>query len=263
MLRWGRGRSSRAARWGRRSASSRKDARNELRAIWRIWSQSSPSAAAVCDVVLADVAAEVRGVVRVDADDQAPLEHPADRVVGEVVEHAELHVRERADGQRHLLRHQPVDQRVVLHAPDAVVDPEDVQHVERLADVLRRPLLPRVRDRQQTLGTGPVVDRRELRRRVARLGRVEPDADDRVAVLQRGLERRHRRVLAQVAQEADDQPRRDAERVPTVRQGARDPVHHRRERDAALGVGLGVEEDLRVAHALVGGRARRYAIVRS
>ena len=48
-------------------------------------------------------------------------------------------------------------------------------------------------------------DARELLGRMAALAAVEADADEAVAVRQRLLERGERRVLAEVAQEAQDQ----------------------------------------------------------
>ena len=134
------------------------------------------------DVVVTDVAAEVRGIVRVDGDDQAAVEHLSDRVVGQVVEDAELHVRQWADRERNLLVDQPVHQRLVLHAPDPVVDAPHVQQVEGFTDVCGRALLPRVRHRQQPFRSRPVEHRLELRRRVPGLRGVESDRRERVAM---------------------------------------------------------------------------------
>ncbi len=66
------------------------------------------------------------------------------------------------------------------------------------------------------------------------------------------LERVERRSLAEVAQEAQDQARRDAELGDAVIEGPADPRATGLEGDAALGVRLGVEEDLGMAHALAG-----------
>src|SRR5262245_25170544 len=60
----------------------------------------------------------------------------------EIIDHAQPHVGERADGQRDLLTRQPPDQRLILHGAHAVIDARDAKQVERLPDVARRPLLP-------------------------------------------------------------------------------------------------------------------------
>ena len=129
-----------------------------------------------------------------------------------------------------------------------MVDAADVEQVEGLPDVGRRALLPGVGNRQEPLGPGPVEDGDEVRGRVAHLGGVEPDGVEHVTVGQRRLERRHRRLGRQVAQEAEDEPRRDPEVPGPVGERVGDAVQHRVERDAALGVGLGVEEHLGVPH---------------
>ena len=118
------------------------------------------------------------------------VEHPAQRVVRQPVDAAQRHVRQRADGQRHLLLAQPGHQRRVLQAADAVVDPLDAEPVERRPDVGGRPLLPRVRHPVQPLvggqGEGPL----EQLRRVADLGAVQADPDDEVAVAAAAAARR-------------------------------------------------------------------------
>ncbi len=81
-----------------------------------------------------------------------------------------------------------------------------VENVQRLPDVLGRPLLAGVRNGEEALGPGAVEDAAELLGRVAGFPGVKPDSDDRVAVRQRSLERRHGRLGAEVAQEAHDQP---------------------------------------------------------
>ena len=126
----------------------------------------------------------------------------------EVGHHRERHVRQRTHRQRDLLGDEAVDERRVLETADAVVDPADAEVVEGLAHVLGRALLAGVRDGEEALGPGAVEHGPEVDRRVPGLRRVEPDRDDVVAVRERGLERRHRRVGAEVAEEAEDQPAR-------------------------------------------------------
>ena len=61
-------------------------------------------------------------------------------------EDAQLDIGERAHGQRHPLGRQTVDEPRILDAAHPVIDPLDPEHVERLPDVLGRPLLAGVRD---------------------------------------------------------------------------------------------------------------------
>ena len=95
----------------------------------------------------------------------------------------------------------------------------DVEQVERLPDVGRRAFLPGVGHGQESLGPGPVEDGDEVRGRVAQLGGVEPDRVQHVTVGQGRLERRHRRLGREVAQEAEDEPRRDPEVARRRRRG--------------------------------------------
>jgi hypothetical protein len=82
-------------------------------------------------------------------------------VVAERVHHAQRHVGQRADGQRGLPVPQLGDQPGVLHGPHAVVDPLDVQQVERLVHGVGAAFLPGVRDQSQALGRGLLVHLRE------------------------------------------------------------------------------------------------------
>ena len=111
------------------------------------------------------------------------------------LEHAQLHVRQRAHRQRHALAREPLHQRRVLDAAHAVVDALDLQHVERAADVCGRPLLAGVGDAVQAELAAAREHARELLRRMAALAAVEADADELVAVRQRLLERRERSRL--------------------------------------------------------------------
>src|SRR4029453_5880655 len=99
----------------------------------------------------------------------------AEVVLPELGEDAQLHVGERADRQRHLLRDEPLDETVVFGAPHAVIDAAYAEQVERLPDVLGRPLLARVRDGEEALRPGAVEDGAELLGRVAGFPGVEPD----------------------------------------------------------------------------------------
>ena len=92
----------------------------------------------------------------------------------------------------------------------------------------------------------------ELLGRVPDFGRVEADPVDHPPVAQRLVERLHRRVGAEVAEETHDQLRREAELLLAVSRRVVNTVEGRLEGDAAGGVGLRVEEDLGVAHVLRG-----------
>jgi hypothetical protein len=111
-------------------------------------------------------------------------------VVAERVDHAQRHVGQRADGQRDLLVAQPGDQFGILHGPDPVVHPFHVEQVKRLTHVIRAALLPGVGHQPQPFGRRQLVDLREQRGRVADLGGVEPDADERVPERQTGPQHR-------------------------------------------------------------------------
>ena len=116
-----------------------------------------PSVSAHGDEVVGDVAAEVRGVVGVDGDAEARARSMREQGGPRACRTpASFTFDERADGERDLLGHQPVDQRGVLDAAHAVIDARDVEQVERLPDVLGRALLAGVRDRQEPLGARPV-----------------------------------------------------------------------------------------------------------
>src|SRR6185369_6027627 len=108
----------------------------------------------------------------------------------------------------------------------------------------RRALLAGVRDAVQAELAGAREDAGELCRRMAALAAVEADADELGAVRQRLLEGRHRLVLAQVAEETQDQRARDTELLRGAVAGARKAIDHGRDRDAARGVRLRVEEEL-------------------
>jgi hypothetical protein len=134
-----------------------------------------------------------------------------------------------------------------------VVDPLDVQQVQRLEHGVRVALLPRVGDEPQAFGRGLRVHLREQRGRVADLGGVEPDADELVPERQRRAEGLGGRVGTQVPQEAHDQVGGDPVRGVGVGQGGGQAAEHRGQRDPVVKVGLRVEEDLCAAYPGRGG----------
>ena len=168
----------------------------------------------------------------------------------ESLEHPEPHVRERADRQGDAFSHEPLHDRGILEAADPVVDPLRSEGVEGAGDRGGRPLLARVGHGAEPQRPALRKHAPELLRRVAPLARVEPHADELLPVgcgLLQGFEGL---VLAQVAEEAHDQGRRDAELRPRPLDRPRQPRHHRLEGHAAGGVGLRVEEDLGPDHVV-------------
>lgn len=82
------------------------------------------------------------------------------------------------------------------------------------------------------------------------LGRIQPEAVDAPDEGLRLGQRGEAFVLAQMAQEAHDQPPRDAPAPRPFGEAVLQPPEHRGKRDAPGRVGLGVEEDLGVDNAI-------------
>ena len=174
-------------------------------------------------------------------------------MVGEGVDHPQAHVGERADGQRNPLPHEPVQERLVLQAADAVVDPFHAEQVEGLPDVRGRALLAGVRHEVQPVRPGEFEHLGEKLGRVADLGGVESDPVDPEVAGQDLPEHGQRFGGRPVPQEGHDQLRADAPVRLRCVEGVAHPAEGGEQRDAPAGVGLRVEEDLRMAHP---GRAR-------
>ena len=175
-------------------------------------------------------------------------------MIDHVVHDAELEVGQRADREGQALVDDAADERVVFQRAVAVVDAVDLEQVQRLPDVLRRAFFAGVGDAQQAALMGGGKDALELLRRMADLGAVEADARQLVEPGFGGLQGVERSVFREVAQEAEDQFRGDAEFSLGGLHGAEQTLDGDAERQAAVGVGLGVEEDLGVAPA-IGGEA--------
>ncbi len=133
-----------------------------------------------------------------------------------------------------------------------MIDAPRLQEVQRLPDVLGRAFLTGVHHAGQAHLPRLSEGSDEFARRVAHLGGVEADGQQVLGEGPGVLQRPQRRVLAEVAQEAQDQARRDSQLCRSVREGAADPHAARLERDTTPGVRLRVEEDLGVTHALTG-----------
>ena len=137
-----------------------------------------------------------------------------------------------------------------------MIEPVDMQHIERLAHIGGRAFLASMGHALQPHGPGPRKHPREFRGWMAKLGRIEPHADDPA---QKGLGRLQGgegRLLIEMAQKAQYQRRGDAMPRLGLGHARQQPFHHHPHRNAARGMGLGVEEDLGVAHIVGGGAGK-------
>ncbi|RMO43578.1 hypothetical protein ALQ43_05327 [Pseudomonas savastanoi pv. glycinea] len=200
--------------------------------------------------VFGHVATEVGRVVRVDGDFHAALEHVEDVVLGHVVEHAELGVGQRADGQRDLFVDDALHQSLVFNGAYTVVDALDLQQVQCFPDVFRRAFFSGVGDGQEALAAGAIKYALELARRVAHLGAIEAHGDERITERQRLIEGFFGFFLGQVTQEAQDQTAVDAQLRLAVFQRTGNPGQHHFKRDTTVGVGLRIEERFGVDNVL-------------
>ena len=105
-------------------------------------------------------------------------------------------------------------------------------------------------DGEEAFAAGAVEDPLELARRMPDFRAVEADGDEGVAERQRLVEGFLRLFLAEVAEEAEDQPMADAQQLLAVLQRGADAGEHHLEGNAAIGVGLRVEERLDVDDVL-------------
>ena len=121
-------------------------------------------------------------------------------------EHLQFDVRERTHGQRHALAREARDQGRILVAAYAVVDALHVQNIEGLLDVARWSFLARMGDGFEPEGARPLEHGGEFRRRMTSFGRIQTDGREQVLVGKCLLERAHGVRLAQIPQEAQDQP---------------------------------------------------------
>ena len=170
--------------------------------------------------------------------------------MGHLVKHPEPHVGEGADGEGQPCIGKIAQQRGILDAAHPVIDALHPELPDRLPDVVRRSLLPRVGHHRQPQFPGPGKDPGKLAGRVALLPRIEADPVQARQV-RRGLcQGGECRLFTQVAQEAHDEPPADAKGCFASLQRPLDAPQHGGKRHAAGGVGLGVEEDLHVHHVI-------------
>ena len=171
----------------------------------------------------------------------------------QVVDHAKLLVGERTYGERDAGRRQIGDQFRVVERPVAMIDAVHAQDIYGFAHIRRRSLLAGMGDQQQTFVLGLGEDVGELGGRMAQLRRVEADAGELVSVHQRLLKSRHGLICAQVTQKAENELGGNTQLVRRLLLAARDAVDHSGKRHTAVGMGLGIEEDLGMAHVVVSG----------
>ncbi len=171
-------------------------------------------------------------------------------MLAHVIEHAELGIGQRADGQRDLLVDDALHQALVFDGAHTVVDALDLQQIEGFPDVLGRAFLAGVGYGQEAFAAGAVENPTELARRVTFLGTVQADRDEGVAKRQGLVEGLLGFFFAEVAQEAEDQSAADAQLLATILEGTVDAIEHDLERNATVGVGLWVEEGLGVDDVL-------------
>ena len=129
-----------------------------------------------------------------------------------------------------------------------MVDPGDLQQIERFLDVVRRALLSGVSDGHQAGIARPGEYPFELARRMAHFRGIQPHPGDAVAVRHGLVQGAKGVILVEMPQETHDQPRGNAELPLALPKRLPDAVQHRLEGHAAPGVALGVEENLGMHH---------------
>jgi hypothetical protein len=143
------------------------------------------------------------------------------------------------------------DQRGILEAAIAMVEPVDLEQVERLLDIFGRTFLAGMGDALEAHRCGGGEDALELRGRMADFGRIEAHAGDPVDP-GLGLGQRLERVfLVEVAQEAEDQLRGDVQPFLGLGHAGEQAVGSHAEGDAAMRVRLRIEEDLGMDDAVL------------
>ena len=203
--------------------------------------------------VVVHVAAEIGRVVAVQRDFDALCQELAKGVIGHGLEYTQADVGERADGQRHAFAHQTRDQSGVLQRPHAVIDARRPQQVEGLADIFRRTFLAGMGNDRLAEGAAAGEDAFELAGRIALFRRIEPEAVD-PRQMRLGFGQRGKGVfLAEMTQEAEDQPAADAPARLALLEALFQTVEHGQERNAARRMGLRVEEDFGMNDVVGGG----------
>ena len=144
----------------------------------------------------------------------------------------------------------PRCQSLVLQRAVAVVDAIDAEDVQRLPDILRRTFLAGMGDEAEPLVPGAAKHLFEFAWWVPDLRRIEADADEPVLVGERLVQSPLGIGGIEMAQEAHDEMRAQAELRHPVFDRLRQSVDDGGEGDAARGVALRIEEHLDIAHIL-------------
>ena len=133
-----------------------------------------------------------------DGRPQTGGEQPGQIVICKPVEHAQLHVRQRTDGERDAFPHEPRHNTLILEAAHAVVDPLGTEGVEGPDDRRRRPLLARVGHDVEPEPPAAGEHAAKLLRRIASLTRIKPHSEKRIAIRLGLLERLEGLALGQM-----------------------------------------------------------------
>ena len=200
------------------------------------------------DEIVIHIATEIGRIVRVDGRPQAGRQHALERVVLQSGHPAQAQIGQRADRQRHAAVGEPAGQGGVFQRPVAMIEPVDLQQVQRLDDIVRRPLLAGMGDPLEAQRPRRVEHPLEFRRRMAQFRTVQSDALDPVQPGPGHVQGVKGGRLGQVAQEAQDEFRTH----PPVRLGLVERPgnagHDGVEGNAAVRMALRIEEDLDMAH---------------
>lgn len=136
-----------------------------------------------------------------------------------------------------------------------MIDPLDVQQVQRFTHVVGPALLARMRHPVQPLRSSALVGVDEQRRRVADLGGVQPDPDEVLPQRQRVGQHLRSHLPAVLALEGQDQVAGEAV-ASRLGEGLAVPTDHGLQRHAASLMHGGVEGGLRTHHTRLAGRRR-------
>ena len=122
------------------------------------------------------IAAKVGGIVRVDGDAEPLLQQPQHIVLGHIAEHLEPGVGEGADGERQPGIREIAQQLGIVCRTHSVIDTAYLKLVDRLPDVVGRPLFTRVGHHRQPQLAAFGKDLGKFSGRVAPLPGVKADA---------------------------------------------------------------------------------------
>ena len=198
--------------------------------------------------VVVHVAAKISRIIRVDGGRQSGIEQVLQIVAGQIGEHAEFEVGQRAHRQGNAVFGQTRHQQRVFAGLHAVVNALNFEHIKRRPDIRRRAFFTRVGHQSKPQFPAACEHPRKLFRRVAHLAGIQADANDLVLIRQRLLQRFKRLSLAQVAQKAHDQQGAD----PQLRFGVNtcpvQAVDDDAHADTARRVGLRVKKQFCMNH---------------